>query len=371
MTFFTVVTRGLTRRPVRTGLTILGIAVGIAAVVALVGISRGFSKSWETGMKARGTDVVVSNMGSSLIPKPFNILVRDRIAHLPHVAATCGILVDLMSVENAQMMMVSAREWGGFSWNSLKVISGRMPRDASEQAVLLGRTAAEVLKKKVGDKIQIETGELTVVGIVDGNAWVENGSVILALPVFQEITGNPDKINVIDVRVTPSTSSKEVDRLCEEINKVVPEGRAVVAGEHIGQSEAYKIAQAMSWGTSLLAVLVGVLGVMNTMLMTVFERTQEICVLLALGWQRGRIIRMVLWESALLGLLGGFVGVLLGAIGVRLLGMTPAIRGLLEPDLSLSLLTISVAIAVAVGVLSGLYPAWRGSRLVPSRALQG
>jgi putative ABC transport system permease protein len=370
MTFFTVVTRGLIRRPVRTGLTILGIAVGIAAVVALVGISRGFSKSWESGMKARGTDVVVSNMGSSLIPKPFSVSVRDRIAHLPHVAATCGILVDLMSVENAQMIMVSAREWGGFSWSNLKLISGRMPRDAAERAVVLGLTAADVLQKKVGDKIQIETGELSVVGIVDGNAWVENGSIILALPIFQEITGNPDKINIIDIRVTPSTSAKEVERLCEEINKLVPEGRAVVAGEHISKSEAYRIAQAMSWATSLLAVFVGVLGVMNTMLMTVFERTQEIGVLLALGWQRGRIIRMVLWESALLGLLGGVAGVLIGAVGVKVLGETRAIHGLLEPDLSISLLAISVAIAVAVGVISGLYPAWRSSRLMPSRALQ-
>jgi putative ABC transport system permease protein len=371
MTFLTVVTRGLIRRPVRTGLTILGISVGIAAVVALVGISRGFSKSWETGMKARGTDVVVSNMGSSLIPKPFSATVRDRIAHLPHVAATCGILVDLMSVETAQMIMVSAREWGGFSWNNLRLISGRMPRDAAEPVVLLGRTAADVLKKKVGDKIQIETGELSVVGIVDGNAWVENGSVILALPIFQEITGNPDKINIIDIRVAPSTSTKDVERLCEEINRLVPEGRAVVAGEHISNSQAYRMAQAMSWGTSLLAVLVGVLGVMNTMLMTVFERTQEICILLALGWKRGRIIRMVLWESALLGLLGGVAGVLIGAVGVKVMGTTPAIRGLLEPDLSISLLAMSVAIAVAVGVISGLYPAWRSSRLMPSRALQG
>jgi putative ABC transport system permease protein len=145
----------------------------------------------------------------------------------------------------------------------------------------------------------------------------------------------------------------------------------VVAGDNIGKSEAYRMAQAMSWGTSLLAVLVGVLGVMNTMLMTVFERTQEICVLLALGWQRGRIIRMVLWESALLGLLGGVAGVMIGAVGVKVLGTTPAIRGLLEPDLSISLLAISVAIAVGVGVISGLYPAWRSSRLVPSRALQG
>jgi putative ABC transport system permease protein len=127
----------------------------------------------------------------------------------------------------------------------------------------------------------------------------------------------------------------------------------------------------MSWGTSLLAVLVGVLGVMNTMLMTVFERTHEICVLLAIGWKRSRIVRMVLWESALLGFLGGVIGVLLGAAGVKVLETTPAIRGLLEPDLSVGLLATSVAIAVFVGVVSGLYPAWRSSRLTPGPALRG
>jgi putative ABC transport system permease protein len=208
-----------------------------------------------------------------------------------------------------------------------------------------------------------------VVGIFDGNAWVENGAIVLALPVFQRITGNEGKINAIDVRVTPSTSVKDVERLCAQIDKLIPECRAMVAGEHISNSQAYRMAQAMSWGTSLLAVLVGVLGVMNTMLMTVFERTQEICVLLALGWKRGRIIRMVLWESALLGLAGGVAGVLIGAVGVRILGTTPAIRGLLEPDLSIGLLLVSVAIAVAVGLISGLYPAWRSSRLTPSQAL--
>jgi putative ABC transport system permease protein len=371
MTFFTVIARGLTRRPIRTGLTLLGIAIGIAAVVALVGISRGFSRSWAAGLKARGTDVVFSNMGSSLIPKPFSASVRDRIAHLPHVAATCTIFVDVTSIENAELMMVSAREWDGFDWKNLKLISGRMPHDPTEPAVVLGRTAADVLKKKVGDPIQIETRELSVVGIVDGNAWVENSSVILSLPLLQEITGNQGKINVIDIRVTPSTSAKEVELLCDQINRLVPEGRAVVASENISNSEAYRMVRAMSWSTSLLAIFVGVLGVMNTMLMNVFERTQEICVLLALGWKRGRIVRMILWESALLGSLGGVVGVLIGAVGVKVLGATPAIRGLLEPDLSTSLLVVSVAIAIGVGVISGLYPAWRSSRLTPSRALRG
>jgi putative ABC transport system permease protein len=371
MTFFTIVVRGLLRRPVRTGLTLVGISIGIAAVVALVGISRGFEQSWAVGMKSRGTDVVVSNMGATLTPKPFSATVRDRIASLPQVAATCVIFVDLTSIEDSSMMVVSAREWGGFSWQNLKLISGRMPKDAMEPVVVLGQTAAEVLKKKIGDPIQIEAKELSVVGIVDGGAMVENGSVILSLPLFQEMSGNEGKINVIDLRATPGMSEDEVRHLCEQINTLIPEARAMVAGEHLGNSQAYRIISAMSWGTSLLAVIVGVLGVMNTMLMTVFERKQEICILLAIGWKRARIIRMVLWESALLGLLGGIAGVLIGSVGVRLMEKLPAIHGLLEPDLSVQLMFFSVAIAVAVGVVSGLYPAWRSSRLTPSLAMQG
>ena len=371
MSFMTVVIRGLTRRRTRTLLTLLGISIGIAAVVALVGLSRGLNKSWAAGMKARGTDVVVSNMTSSLVPKEFSAAAQDRIAHLPHVDATCAILVDLMSVENTEMIMVSAREWGGFTWKNLKIISGRMPNDAQEKAVVLGRTAAEVLKKKVGDPIQIETAELKVVGIVDGNAWVENGSVILSLPLLQQITGDQDKINVIDIRLTPGTSRADVQQLCEQIDKLTPEARAIVASENLSQSEVSRIIGAMSWSTSLLAVLVGVLGVMNTMLMNVFERTTEICVLLALGWKRSRIVELILWESAILGLLGGIVGVLIGVVGVRMIGAAPSVRGLLEPDIGIRLLGVSVAIAIVVGVLSGLYPAWRSSRVTPGQTLHG
>lgn len=371
MTFFSIIVRGLWRRPVRTGLTLVGISIGIAAVVALVGISRGFEQSWAMGMKARGTDIVVSNMGSALAPKPFSTSVQDKISNIPQVAATCSIFVDLTSIEDSSMMVVSARQWGGFSWQNLKLISGRMPNNATEPAVVLGQNAAEVLKKKIGDTLQIENKELSVVGIVDGGALVENGSVILSLSLYQEISGNDGKINIIDVRAAPGMDEEQVKSLCGKINALVPEARAMPAGDNVGNSQAYRFISAMSWGTSLLAVIVGVLGVMNTMLMTVFERKQEICILLAIGWKRARIIRMVLWESALLGFLGGVGGVIIGTVGVKILETLPAIHGLLEPDLSARLMVISVAIAVIVGVLSGLYPAWKSSRLTPSLAMQG
>jgi putative ABC transport system permease protein len=159
--------------------------------------------------------------------------------------------------------------------------------------------------------------------------------------------------------------------MCQKINQVAPEVKAVSVSQHLNNSQGYQMIRAMSWGTSLLAVLVGVLGVMNTMLMTVFERTQEICVLLALGWKRSRVVRMILYESAMLGFGGGVVGVALGVVGVKIMERSPRIRGLLEPDMGVGLLLTSVGIAVLVGVLSGLYPAWRSSRLRPSQALNG
>ncbi len=371
MTFLTIVTRSLWRRPVRTSLTLVGISIGIAAVVALVGMASGYEKSVVKQLEVIGIDVIVSNMEGGMMPKPFDAKLQDKLAVMPNVKKITSVLMRMISVEDAPMMMVSGREWGGFTWDQLEVVEGRMPKDDKERVVVLGRLAAEVLKKKVGDTVTVEIEDFEVVGIVDGKSVVENGAVILALPLFQEVSGYEGMVNFIDIQV-PSEADKEATMaLCAEIERIFPEGRAVMASEVVGTSQGFKIARAMSWSTSLLAIIVGVLGVMNTMLMTVFERTHEIGIFLALGWKRRRIVYLILCESAILGLLGGVIGVILGALTCVILETTPAIHGLLEPDLSWTLITRAVMIAVIVGVVSGLYPAWRSSRLTPSVALQG
>lgn len=371
MTFFTVVIRGLMRRPVRTALTLAGISIGIAAVVALVGMAWGYEKSIGKQLDVIGIDMIVSNMSGGIMPKTFDASLEEPISRLPAVKDTTSVLMQLISVEDAPMIMVSGREWGGFTWSQLKVVEGRMPHDGEEPAVVLGRLAAEVLKKKVGDTLLLDSEELNVVGIVDGGAVVENGAIILSLSVMQRVTLNEGKVNFIDIRFKPGTTKEQVDQTAVEVKKIFPEGRAVRANEVVGTSQGFKVAQAMSWSTSILAIAVGILGVMNTMLMTVFERTHEIGILLAVGWKRRRVMLMILCESALLGFFGGVLGVLLGAAGLMVMETTPAIKGMLEPDLSPELLSISVVIAVVVGLVSGLYPAWRSSRLSPSVAIQG
>ncbi len=371
MNFFTIVLRGLLRRPVRTGLTLLGISIGIAAVIALVGIARGFEGSWTDSLSSRGTDIVVSAIGSAFTPAPFNQAEVEKIQGLPDIDAICPIFVDVASVEGSPMILISARQWGGFSWDNLKVTSGRMPANGEVDEVVLGTTAIDMLNKSVGDKIKIGRRKVEIVGVVDGGGSMENGSAFLSLSLMQELTDNEGKINIIDIRLNPGTSAEDSQEVCTSIDARIPDVRAQLASEHVRDSEGFKIIQAMSWGTSLLAIFVGVLGVMNTMLMTVFERTQEICILLAIGWKRSRIVRMVLLESALLGFFGGIVGVGLGVLGVKALETTPMVKGLLHSELSVPLMLIAVVASVGVGVISGLYPAWRSSRLNPSRAIQG
>ena len=371
MTFLTIVTRSLWRRPVRTSLTLVGISIGIAAVVALVGMASGYEKSVVKQLEVIGIDVIVSNMEGGMMPKPFDASLQEKVAKLPGVEKTTTVLMRMISVEDAPMMMVSGREWGGFTWDQLKVVEGRMPLDEKERVVVLGTLAAEVLGKKVGDTLQVEIDEFKIVGIVDGQSVVENGAVILALPLFQEVSGYEGMVNFIDIKVPSGADKESTLALCDTIEEMFPEGRAVMASEVVGTSQGFRIARAMSWSTSLLAIIVGVLGVMNTMLMTVFERTHEIGIFLALGWKRRRIVYLVLCESAILGLLGGIAGVALGWAACAILETTPAIKGLLEPDLSMTLVIRAISIAVVVGVISGLYPAWRSSRLTPSVALMG
>ena len=254
MTFFTIVRRSLTRRPVRTCLTLVGISIGIAAVVTLVGMAWGYEKGVANQLDAVGADVVVSNMSGGLMPKVFSESLQAKVAKLPRVVDSTSILMQMLSVEDAPIMMISGREWGGFAWSRMTVLDGRMPKDGSEKAVVLGSLAAEVLKKKVGDTVQIEVEELPVVGIVDGHALMENGTIFLSLKVMQEATGNEDKINFVNIRVPPNTSKAEIELLCRDIKGIFPEGRAMVSTEVVGTSQGFRVIRAISWSTSLLAL---------------------------------------------------------------------------------------------------------------------
>ena len=236
--------------------------------------------------------------------------------------------------------------------------------------MVLGQVAANVMNKSVGSPIHIETGDYTVCGLFESDALVENGSVVMALPQLQRLTENDGKITFLNLRVKPGTTPGQVEQLKQTIKAQFSGFQAFASSEVARNNSAIQVAKAMSWATSLIALFVGAVGVMNTVLMSVFERTHQIGILLAIGWRRSRIVRMILYESTALSFLGGVAGIGLGFAAVRLLGLSPWVRGKIEGEMSLSLFAIAAAIALARRDTGRAYPAYRGSRLHPNEALR-
>lgn len=368
MTFPQFAIKNLFRRPVRTVLTGMGIGLGIGAVVALIGLSWGMKQSWTDGLRARKTDLVVRKSAGGLSAQPFDFNVIDKVRAFPEVDAAAGMLGEFTSVEEVPLMMISGREWGSYVWDSLTVVEGGMPASATDKAVVLGTIAAENLKKKVGDTVQLEFTELRVTGIVDGHAVVENGSLFVSLPVLQEAMQKQGKVNYVNLRLKPGTRDAKAlaARMAAELRGL----RVDVADEVFYKNDGMKTFEAMNWGTSAIAILVGTFGVMNTMLMSVFERTREIGILLALGWKRRRILRMILFESVMLCAVAGVFGVLAGIAMLKLLAIMPWMHGRLEPHVGWDLSLATLGVAIFVGICSGLYPALHCTRINPSLALR-
>lgn len=371
MSFLTFVLKNLLRRPTRSSLTVLGIAVGISAVVALSSIARGFQHSWEKSYAARGTDMIVARVTSrDPMPTPFSESIRDELLKLPHVRLACGTLSDLVSIEDAPTILVLGWESAGFIWSHLRLASGRWPANDAEKAVVVGSVAADILRKSVGSSVHIENDDFKVCGIFDSAAIIENATIVMTLRQMQRVMEDPGKVNLINLKIDPGMSEAQVDALRAAIKARLPGFNAFTGAEVAANNTAVQAAKAMGWATSFLALAVGAVGVTNTMLMSVFERTHEIGILLAIGWKRERVLRLILGESVALSLAGGAVGIALGFLAVKLVQATPWIRGKIEGDISLPMLGLALGIAVVLGVLGGLYPAYCGSRHHPSEALR-
>lgn len=155
-----------------------------------------------------------------------------------------------------------------------------------------------------------------------------------------------------------------------EVRKVLPDYRVDLARDVTSSNEAVKIFEAMNWGTSAIALLVGTFGVMNTMFMSVFERTREIGILIALGWRRGRILRMIVLEAITLCFCAGLLGIVFGIGLLKILANTHWMSGKLEPYIGADLLGFAMLLSIAVGLISGLYPAWHCTKINPSEALR-
>lgn len=372
MRFSTFIVRNLLRRGVRTALTVLGLAVGVAGVVSLLGISWGFERSFMTIYESKGIDLVVIRAGiGDRLTSSLDARLESKLAAVPGVKGVVGSLTDVVSFEDANLVSVLANGWkpGSLLFKGIRVLKGRTLRDGDGRVALLGRVLSLNLGKGVGDNVDVSGAPFRVVGIYESDSLFENGGLIVPLSELQPLMGRDGDVSGF-VLSAESSDRASLEKLKARIEASVPGVAAVPARDFVQGDNQIRLVKAMSWATSLIATLLGSLGVLNTMMMTVFERTREIGALRALGWRRSRVLRMVLGESCLLGIGGAVLGTAAGAVGVKLVSLSPTGSLFINSWLPPGALLIGVAFGLVLSLLGGLYPALRAAALDPIEALR-
>jgi putative ABC transport system permease protein len=367
MSFLALVARNLARHRTRTVLTVVGIGIGITTVIALGAITSGLKGASEQMAHAGGADFMVAQNGAADLT--FSALAeRDEqaIAAVPGVARTWGVLMHVARVGGNPFFIAFGARPSDQEQALPPLREGRLPRGANE--IALGSRAAADLGLGPGGTVTIERRPLRVVGVYGSDAQWEDGGGYATLATVQELARKPGVVSAVYVIASPGADPEAVEKAVEASSDRF--AAISTADEYASVDQGMKVLDAANLAISLLAVVIGAIGVMNTMIMSVFERTREIGILRAVGWRGARIVRMVLSESLILCLVATVVGVAAGIAATRAVLLVPAISTFLEPAYPPAIFVRALVIAVGVALAGALYPALRAVRLSPMEALR-
>ncbi|WP_404310593.1 ABC transporter permease [Neorhodopirellula lusitana] len=388
MSFLGFVFKSLLRRPFRTFLTLAALATAIGSVMALVGVADGFADSFRSVYESHRVDVVVSRQGSAdRLSSSLSDDFAEKIAGVDGVQKAAGVLLETMSIEDRQIYGIPAMGMRTDSWLFADygltpvVTSGdsveanadaaKSGSDAEPKDVLyLGQNLADRMQAKVGDAVDLFDEPFTVGGVFQSGSVWENGSMIMSLKALQRLTGREGQLTYINVVLDDMVDQSELESVVERIESVDPKLLALATDEFVRTDTRMQMASSMAWMTSAIALLVGAIGTLNTMMTSVLERTGEIGILRAIGWPTRRVAAIIFWESVFLSLVATLIGGI-GAAGLLyLLSNHSAAAGVLQPSIAPAVWLRGAMIGLGIGVIGALIPAYRATQLHPTEALR-
>ena len=391
----------------RSALTVLGIVIGVGAVIAMLAIGRGAENAITSSIEGIGTNLlfvmpghVRAGSNPAAVPRRLTLgdarALEDPLA-APDVAAVAPVVLrdEMVTAEGkSHLTSILGATPAYLAVRNYQVVEGR-PFDETDEAgrasvALLGPDAAEALFGRtdglVGTTIRIRGQPFRVVGVLEskgGGAMTGNQDDRILIPLstaMARLASHPDRV---DVLIVSAVSAEAVDAAREEVAAILRTRHRLrpdqdddftifTQDEFLGTFQTItRVLTIFLGGIAGISLLVGGIGIMNIMLVSVTERTREIGLRKALGARKRDILVQFLTEAVVLSMLGGVLGVLLGWGISALVGkIAAAAHADIVPEVSADAVLLATLFSAGVGIFFGLYPANRAASLEPVEALR-
>lgn len=369
---FDIILRNLLQRKVRTALTVFGIALGIFAVIVMGSMSENFNQTFETSFSLTADKIRVFGSSGVFGGSVTNSKAAE-VRKVPGVQDAYGLL--LAPLEEGAGVGFSSNQVIGVppeksqtALSPVRLKDGRFLIRGDRYETVIGSSLASQFRIGVGDRLEIQDKYFTVVGVLEYTGSVFDSGAAIPLDIAQDIYEMGDMVSMIfaipDEGVDGNVLARRIKLSVEGVDTLSPSELEAEARQGLA------IFSVITVSAAILAAIIGGLSVMNTMLMSVMERTREFGILKALGAEQRDILLMTVGEAAIMGLLGGLFGLLGGWSAVYGLNLWLSGQGIKLFLITPRLVLIAMLFATLLGIISGIYPAMRASGMSPMEALR-
>ncbi len=383
--------KNLRRKRVRSVLTIGGVAIAVGVLISLLGFDKGYQKSLTANIDKMGYQLLVTAKGCPyeaatmmlkgggglryMEQKVYDDIQKDsRVDRISPQLAASVFDPDAQKGQGgyALYMGISEDYLKLKPWATFKSGGWFSGNDANE--VIIGYEAAEFEQRSVGDEVFVPGIDkiLKVVGIFERTGSQDDGMMFIPLLTAQRIFSLPNKLTGIGIKLKDIHQISQFEEDLYSVPEIQIISMAQVRGTILNLVSSAKV---LANAVALIAIFIAVIGVMNTILMSVFERTQEIGISKAMGASRLDVFKLIWTETIVICFVGGALGCILAVAGSgfveyiikRILPYAPTGKLVtIEPQL----LLWAIIGAILLGMISGIYPAWRASSMKPVQAIR-
>ncbi len=380
-----LVWRNLLRRRGRFVFTLAGVAIGMAAFVALMTIGQGLTQEIKKQAQGLGANLVVTPKGwcayeqisvltGEQLPEAIPMSELDKIAHVPGVKTAVPYLNEKTAFRNQPVPVIGIWPKQMQTLQKWTIDAGRYFNSPDERAVVVGSAIAKQFKLKLGDEFTVRGKPVSVIGVLRETGTKDDIATFITLPVAQDIYEVQGKVSFIAVQVTDLEQVDAVSLRIQEVANV-----AVVTDKQLLSSILAIVGSvsAAMQAVAAVGVLAAAFGIVNTLLTAVYERRREIGIMQAIGSTRRTLFLAFMLESGLYGLLGGVLGIAIGMLAAYLFGpyltdnaFTASLHQPQVPTLDTLTAVVTLGLSICLALLAGLYPAYRAAKLSPMEAIR-